>query len=76
MPTSSLGGTSFTTASIDYINVDVKILYNGTWVNDIVAVTVYTSSNNVYVDISAPDLTNTDKYRLLATNEDPNYFII
>ena len=76
LPTSSLGGLSFTTASMDYISIDVRILYNGTWVNDIIATTVYTSSGNVYVDISAPDLTNTDKYRLLATNEDPDYFTI
>jgi len=76
LPTSSLGGQSFPTASFDYINVDVKVLFSGSWVNDILAVTIYTASNNVYVDISAPELTSTDQYRILATNEDPNYFII
>lgn len=76
LPTSSLGGVAFPTSSLDYVNVSVTVFESGAWVNDILAVTVYTASNNVYVDLSAPELTNTDQYKILVINEDPNYFII
>jgi len=76
LPTSSLGGAAFPVTSLDYINVNVSVLDDGTWVNDIFAVSVYTASNHVYVDLWAPDLHETDKYKLLAINQDPSLFII
>lgn len=76
LPTSSYGGISFTSASFNYIDVSVQIKQNNRWVNDLLAVQLFTSSNIVYVELSAPALTNTDQYKLLAVNEDPTYYII
>lgn len=76
LPTSSYGNDSFITSSINYINVDARIKDGNLWVNDLLAVSLFSSSSAVYISLYAPDLTNTDQYRILATNEDPSCYII
>lgn len=76
LPSSSLGGLSFPTSSFDFINATIFINENGRWINDLLSVQVYTSSTNVLIEISAPALTNTDQYKLLAVNENPSDYVI
>jgi hypothetical protein len=76
LPSSSYGGDAFPITSFNYVNVSVDIKEDGRWINDMLAVQMLTSSGKIIVEISAPALTNTDQYKLIALNEDPNYFII
>jgi len=76
LPTSSYGNNSFIASSIDYINVDAKVKDGSLWVNDILAVSLFVSSSSVYISLYAPDLTNTDQYRILAINEDPSCYVV
>jgi hypothetical protein len=76
LPTSSYGGVSFTSSSINYIDVSVQIKEDGVWLNDLLSIQLFTSSNKVFVELSAPALSNTNEYKLLALNEDPTYYII
>ena len=77
LPTSSFGSSAFPTGSMDYFNISAFIKEDGRWINDILSVQVYTASNHVYVELSAPALTNTDQYKLIAVNENPaDYQII
>jgi hypothetical protein len=76
LPTAAYGGSAFPTASLDYVNINVFVKDDNMWVNDILAVSVYESSSYIYVSLEAPELTNTDQYKLLAINEDPTYYTI
>jgi hypothetical protein len=76
LPTSSYGGASFTTNSFNYINVSVYIKEDGRWLNDLLSVQLFTASNNIFIELSAPSLNETNQYKLLAVNEDPDYYII
>ncbi len=76
LPTSSYGGSSFTTNSYDHINVTVQIKEDGRWLNDLLSVQLFTASNNVYIELTAPSLNETNQFKLLAVNEDPNYYIL
>lgn len=76
LPTGAYGGSSFPTASLDYVNVSVFVKDGTLWTNDILAVSVYESSSYIYVSLEAPELTDTDQYKLLAVNEDPTYYTI
>lgn len=76
LPTASLGGNAFPTASINYFNVSVYIKENGRWTNDLLSVEMYTASNHVYLELSAPALTSTDQYKVLALNENPSDYQI
>lgn len=79
LPTSSLGNSAFPTSSFDYVTVDVQVKEDGRWTNNIMSVqTVVTGATNnvIAVILDAPALDNTNYYRLVAVNEDPNYFVI
>jgi hypothetical protein len=76
LPTNLYGGNSFQITSFNYINVNVYIKEEERWINDLISIQVYTSSTNIYVELSAPALNNTDQYKLIAINEDPDYYII
>jgi hypothetical protein len=76
LPTGAYGGSAFPTASLDYVNVSVFVKDGTLWTNDILAVSVYESSSYIYVSLEAPELTDTDQYKLLAVNEDPTYYTI
>jgi hypothetical protein len=79
LPTSSLGNASFPTASFDYVTVDVQVKEDDKWTNNILSVqTVVTGATNnvIAVVLDAPALNNTNYYRLVAVNEDPDYFVI
>lgn len=76
LPTSSLGGTAFVSNSFNHINVNVFVKEDDRWLNELLSVQLYTSSNIVYVELSAPALNNTNEYKLIAVNEDPTYYII
>jgi hypothetical protein len=76
LPSSSLGGYSFPTSSFEYINISVTIKEDGRWINDLLSMQMYTSSTNIYIELSAPALTNTDQYKLLAVNENPADYVV
>jgi hypothetical protein len=76
LPSSSLGGYAFPTSSFEYIDVTVTIKENNRWINDLLSIQIYTSSTNVYIELSAPALTNTDQYKLLAVNENPADYVV
>jgi hypothetical protein len=77
LPTASLGAAAFPTASFNYVNVDVRILEDGKWVNDLVSVElVVTGAANdslaVLIDAAAAP---TATYRILAVNEDVTKYV-
>jgi hypothetical protein len=76
LPSSSLGGYAFPTGSFNYIDVSVTVKQNGRWINDLLSVQMYTSSTNVYIELSAPALTSTDQYKVLAVNENPSDYVL
>ena len=76
LPTGAYGGSAFPTSSLDYINISVFVKDGNLWANDILAVNVYESASFIYVSLDAPELTDTDQYRLLAVNEDPALYTI
>jgi hypothetical protein len=77
LPNSSLGSNAFPVSSFDYIDVSVTVKQNNRWVNDLLSVHMYTSSTNVYIELSAPAFTNTDQYKILAVNENSlDYLVI
>ncbi len=79
LPTTVYGKDAFPTASFNYITVDVQIKEDGRWTNNLLSVqTVITGSSNelVGVILDAAALDNTNEYRLVAVNEDPNYYVI
>jgi hypothetical protein len=76
LPTSSYGGVAFISNSFNHINITVQIKEENIWLNDLLSIQLFTSSNKVFVELSAPALNNTNEYKLLALNEDPNYYII
>jgi hypothetical protein len=76
LPSSSLGSNAFPTGSFDYINVSVAIKDDNRWINDLLSVQMYTSSTNIYIELSAPALTNIDQYKLIAINENPIDYVV
>jgi hypothetical protein len=72
LPTSSYGGNSFSTSSFDFVNANVFIKEDERWINDLVSVQMYTSSTNIYVELSAPALDNTNQYKIIVVNENPD----
>lgn len=74
--TSSSGKTAFTSASFNYIDIFVVTKEEDRWVNDLLSVQAYTSSNKVLVEIYAPSLDNTNKYKLTAINNNPDDFLV
>jgi len=76
LPTASLGAASFPIESFNYVDVSVMVKQDTRWINDLISVQMYTSSTNIYIEISAPALTNTDQYKLLAVNENSNYYLV
>ncbi len=75
LPLIQYAGSAFPISSIDYINVSVAIKENNSWYNDIVSINLTSSGGFVHVIIDAPALNNTNQYRLLAVNENPNDYI-
>jgi hypothetical protein len=76
LPTTLYGGASFQVASLNFINVNVFIKEDERWINDLISIQLYTSSTNIYVELSAPALANADQYKLIAVNEDPDYYVV
>jgi hypothetical protein len=76
LPSSSYGGSSFPTSSYNFVNINVFIKDEDRWVNDLISVQIYTSSTNIYVELSAPALTNTNQYKVIAVNENPDDYVL
>jgi hypothetical protein len=76
LPTVSGGLPRFPTASLDYINVNVQVKEDNRWVNDILSQQTYISGANIVVELSAPSMDDTNQYKLLVSNENPEDFII
>jgi hypothetical protein len=62
----------FPTASYDFINVDVMVKDEDRWVNDIMSVNLFIYEEDIYVGVSAPNLGDTDQYRIIVNNENPD----
>lgn len=76
LPLTQYFGSAFPTSSIDFINISVLIKENNAWYNDIASVSITQSSGFVHVIIDAPALNNTNQYRLIAVNENPDNYLI
>jgi len=79
LPRQQYGMPAFPTSSIDYINVSVMVKDEDAWTNDLLAVNIVvsgSSSDQIYVLLDAPALNNTDQYRILAVNENPDDYMI
>jgi hypothetical protein len=76
LPLESSGKPRFPTASLDYLNVNVQVKEDNRWVNDILSHQLYVSGANIVVELSAPAMTNTNQYKLLVSNENPDDLLV
>lgn len=76
LPTDISGSPRFPTASIDYLNVNIQVKENNSWINDILSCQTYISGTNIVVELSAPALNDLNQYKLLVSNENPNDFLV
>ncbi len=76
LPLTQHGGDAFPLSSIDYINVSVVIKENGSWFNDITSINITSSGGQIHVFIDAPALNETNEFRIIAVNENPDDFVI
>lgn len=77
LPKQQYGKHSFPSDSIDFIDVSIMIQDGNSWTNDLVGVSLIKSgsyNDEVWVQISAPALNDTNKFRLLAVNDDMSLF--
>lgn len=66
----------FPTASLDFLNISVQVKENNSWVNDILSCQTYISGANIVVELSAPALNDTNQYKLLVNNENPDDYLL
>ena len=79
LPKQQYGSDSFPVGSMDFINVSVMVKDGDAWTNDLLAVNIVVggvSNDEIHVLLDAPALNETDQYRLLAVNENPDDYII
>lgn len=73
LPKEQYGKYAFPAQSIDFIDISVMIRDGNSWTNDLIGISLIQSGamdDEIWVQISAPALNETNKFRLLATNED------
>ena len=79
LPKTQFGQPSFPASSMDFVNISVMIRDGDAWSNDLLAINIVSgglSNDEIHVLLDAPALTNTDQYRLLAVNENPDDYLI
>ena len=79
LPKIQYGTSSFPVSSIDFVNISVMIKDGDAWSNDLLSVNIVSGGINndeIHVLLDAPALTNSDQYRLLATNENPDDYLV
>jgi hypothetical protein len=76
LPLTQLGGDAFPPASIDYVMYDVSIRENDTWVKNMLYCNLSIVDNQLCVILDAPALNNTDQYKLVAVNANPEDYVI
>ena len=79
LPKTQYGAPSFPATSLDFINLSVMVKDGDAWTNDLLSINVVSGgidSDEIHVLLDAPALTNTDQYRLLAINENPDDYLV
>lgn len=76
LPLIQLGGDAFPISSIDYIMYDVSIRENNYWVKDIMHSHLTEISGVLCVTLDAPALNNTNQYKVVAVNANPEDYVI
>jgi hypothetical protein len=79
LPSSSEGKPAFPVYSMEYISFDVLIKDGSSWGNDIIATSIFvtgSSNNQVCIMLDGPALDNTNEYRIIASNSNPDDYII
>lgn len=76
LPTSSFGANAFPTSSFDYVNVTVFVKEEDRWINDLLSVQKFISSSAIWIELSAPSLDQTNEYKILAVNENPDDYVL
>jgi len=79
LPKTQLGAPSFPAESIDYVNLNVMIRDGDAWTNDLLSINLIVageSNDEIHVLLDAPALGNTDQYKLLAINENPDDYLV
>jgi hypothetical protein len=76
LPLTQLGGNAFPVSSIDYVMYDLAVKDGNRWVKDIMHSSITEISGVLYINIDAPALNSTDRYKLVAVNTNPNDYII
>lgn len=76
LPLTQLGGDAFPVSSIDYIMYDVSTKENNYWVKDIMHSHLQEISGALCVILDAPALNNTDQYKVVAVNTNPEDYVI
>ena len=76
LPLTQLSGTAFPAHSLDYIMYDISIKENNYWVKDIVHSHLEEVSGSLIIRIEAGALNDTHIYKVVATNINPDDYII
>lgn len=79
LPKTQLGAPAFPVSSMDYINLSVMIRDGDAWTNDLLSINVVSGgidNDEVHILLDAPALGNTDQYRVLAINENPDDYLV
>ena len=79
LPKTQYGAPSFPATSLDFINLSVMVKDGDAWTNDLLSINVVSGgidSDEIHVLLDAPALSNTDQYRLLAINENPDDYLV
>ena len=76
LPLTQLGGDAFPVSSIDYVMYDLAVKDGNRWVKDIMHSCIAEISGVLYVNIDAPALNSTDRYKLVAVNTNPEDYVI
>ena len=79
LPKTQYGAPSFPLSSMEYVNLSVMVKDGDAWTNDLLSVNIVSGgidNDEIHVLLDAPALSNTDQYRLLAINENPDDYLV
>lgn len=76
LPLTQLGGIAFPTSSIDYIMYDISVKEGNIWVKNIVYSELVIQDNQLCINIEASALNETNEYKLVVLNNNPDDYIL
>ncbi len=79
LPKTQLGSPAFPVSSMDFVNLSVMVKDGDAWTNDLLSINIVSGGvgdDEIHVLLDAPALSDTDQYRILAINENPDDYLV